>query len=265
MYWDSNLVSRMRENIMSDLLDDNLALVVPRQCVDDWKYALISNIIGEHNFTGTAGPFGAGSFFPLYIYHPDGTRTANFAPAELSALTRQLSGEPSPEDVLDYIYAVLHSPSYRAKYKEFLKIDFPRVPAPTQAEFDRLVPLGRQLRQLHLMKSPAVDDFITTYPVAGDNVVEKPRFVPDTTSSVDATSGGSDAISSVSGRVYINDTQYFGSVPQLAWEFYIGGYQPAQKWLKDRKGRTLTMQDIAHYQRIIRILCETDKIMADIR
>ena len=201
---------------------------------------------------------------PLYLYHEDGTRTPNFAPAELSALTRQLTSELSPEDVLDYIYAVLHSPSYRAKYKEFLKIDFPRVPAPTQSEFDRLVPLGRQLRQLHLMKSPVVDDFITTYPVAGDNVVEKPRFVPDTISSVDATSGGSDAISSVSGRVYINETQYFGSVPQLAWNFYIGGYQPAQKWLKDRRGRTLTMQDIAHYQRIIRILCETDKIMADI-
>lgn len=254
-----------RRRTMSQLLDyNNLGLSICRQqSTFDFQHTIMTDRAIDMCFVSLQTKE-TGYVFPLYLYHPDDTRTTNFAPAELSALTHQLTGEPSPEDVLDYIYAVLHSPSYRAKYREFLKIDFPRVPAPTQAEFDRLVPLGRQLRQLHLMKSPVVDDFITTYPVAGDNVVEKPRFVPDTTSSVDATSGGSDSTSSVSGRVYINDTQYFGSVPQLAWDFYIGGYQPAQKWLKDRRGRTLTMQDIAHYQRIIRILCETDKIMADI-
>ena len=244
IYYDENLIGRAFYKVMKHMKHDNVALTVSRQFHDDFKYALVANKVTDINYIASAGKFGGGYTFPLYLYHDDGTRTPNFAPAELSALTRQLTGEPSPEDVLDYIYAVLHSPSYRAKYKEFLKIDFPRVPAPTQAEFDRLVPLGRQLRQLHLMKSPAVDDFITTYPVAGDNVVEKPHYD--------------------GGNVYINDTQYFGSVPQLAWEFYIGGYQPAQKWLKDRRGRTLTMQDIAHYQRIIRILCETDSLMRQI-
>ena len=187
---------------------------------------------------------GAEVLAPLYNVDDDGTRTPNFAPVELSALTRQLTTEPSPEDILEYIYAVLHSPSYREKYKEFLKTDFPRVPIPTQADFDRLVPLGRELRQLHLMKSPALDDYDTTYPVAGDNTVDKLRYED--------------------GKVYINATQYFGNVPETAWNFYIGGYQPAQKWLKDRKGRALTSEDLDHYQRIIKILLETDRVMKKI-
>lgn len=224
---------------------ENMALNICKQFKtgNSYQHIFISDHISESSLVSNRTSE-IGSVLPLYIYHDDGTRTPNFAPAELSALTRQLTGEPSPEDVLDYIYAVLHSPLYRAKYKEFLKIDFPRVPAPTQAEFDRLVPLGRSLRQLHLMKSPLVDDFITTYPIAGDNVVEKPRYE--------------------GGNVYINDTQYFGSVPQLAWEFYIGGYQPAQKWLKDRKGRKLSGEDIEHYQKIIKILLETDRLMKEI-
>lgn len=219
----------------------NIGLVTTRLQKDNpGAFIFADGIIGHKTFNA----YDSNSIFPLYTYHADGTRSTCFNSVRLSVLTRQLSGEPSPEDVLDYIYAVLHSPSYRTKYKEFLKIDFPRVPAPTQTEFDRLVPLGRQLRQLHLMKSPSVDDFVTTYPVAGDNVVEKPRYE--------------------GGNVYINDTQYFGGVPQLAWDFYIGGYQPAQKWLKDRKGCTLASEDITHYQRIIRILLETVKIMKQI-
>ncbi len=261
IYYSPDMVDWGRENVMRHFIDhDNIGLVTTRFQKENPGGFISDSIIAHKVFNS----YDSNSIFPLYLYHPDGSRTANFAPTELSALTRQLTSEPSPEDVLDYIYAVLHSPSYRAKYKEFLKIYFPRVPVPTQAEFDRLVPLGRSLRQLHLMKSPLIDDFVTTYPVAGSGVVEKPCFVPDTTSSVDATSGGSDAISSVSGRVYINDTQYFGSVPQLAWEFYIGGYQPAQKWLKDRNGYKLTNSDLDHYQRIVRILLETDRIMKQI-
>lgn len=184
---------------------------------------------------------------------------------ELAALTRQLTSEASPEDILDYIYAVLHSPSYRAKYKEFLKIDFPRVPAPSQAEFDRLVPLGRQLRQLHLMKAPVLDDFITIYPVGGSNDVEQIRYQVDETSRYTSTDSNMRIMQECKlGRVYINETQYFGGVPEIAWNFYIGSYQSAQKWLKDRKGRTLTDADLDHYQRIIRTLVETDRIMKEI-
>ena len=154
----------------------------------------------------------------------------------------------APIDLLDYIYAVLHSPAYREKYKEFLKIDFPRVPYPKDAAtFWKLVALGGQLRQLHLLESPTVSKYITQYPEDGDNTVDKPRYE------------GTDK-----GRVYINDAQYFDSVPRIAWEFYIGGYQPAQKWLKDRKGRVLAFEDIFHYQKMIVALTETDKLMKEV-
>ncbi|PRY90595.1 type ISP restriction/modification enzyme [Mongoliibacter ruber] len=151
----------------------------------------------------------------------------------------------APIDLLDYIYAVLHSPAYREKYKEFLKIDFPRVPYPTDQEsFWKLVELGGQIRKLHLMESSDLQRLDTGYPEDGDNVVEKPHYK--------------------NGQVHINATQYFENVPQVAWEFYIGGYQPAQKWLKDRKGRQLSYEDILHYQKIIKALQETDRLMKEI-
>jgi predicted helicase len=151
----------------------------------------------------------------------------------------------APIDILDYIYAVLHSPTYREKYKEFLKIDFPRVPYPKDKDtFWQLVKLGGQIREIHLLESPTVEKYITQYPIDGDNVVVKPKYE--------------------NGKVYINDTQYFDNVPQVAWDFYIGGYQPAQKWLKDRKERTLEFDDILHYQKIIVALSETDRLMKEI-
>jgi predicted helicase len=151
----------------------------------------------------------------------------------------------APIDILDYIYAVLHSPTFREKYKEFLKIDFPRVPYPKDASiFWSLVEKGGAIRALHLLESPLLDTFITTYPESGTNQVGKVRFD--------------------NGKVYINETQYFDKVPQIAWEFFIGGYQPAQKWLKDRKDRVLTFEDILHYQKIIIALTETDRLMKEI-
>ncbi len=161
-----------------------------------------------------------------------------------------------PEDILDYIYAVLHSPSYREKYKEFLKIDFPRVPFPTHPKtFWKLVELGRQIREIHLLESPVVEKFITQYPIDGDNIVEKPMFV--------IQNGAKQSEESL-GNVYINSTQYFANVPVTAWNFYIGGYQPAQKWLKDRKGRVLDFEDILHYQKIIVALTETNRLMKEV-
>jgi len=163
-----------------------------------------------------------------------------------------------PVDLLDYIYAVLHSPSYREKYKEFLKIDFPRVPYPKdKTTFWQLVELGGEIRQIHLLESPVVNNFITKYPAGGSNHVEKVRFEI----SENETQNSGD---STLGKVWINDEQYFADVPQVAWEFYIGGYQPAQKWLKDRKDRELQIEDILHYQKIIVALFETDRLMKEI-
>jgi very-short-patch-repair endonuclease len=164
----------------------------------------------------------------------------------------------TPIDILDYIYAVLHSPAYREKYKEFLKIDFPRVPYPKDSEiFWKLVKIGKEIRKIHLLESPKVEEFITSYPESGDNVVSKPRFTPSPPSEGCLQDG-------VVGKVFINDKQYFDGIPLVAWEFYIGGYQPAQKWLKDRKGRELSFEDIMHYQKIIVALTETDKLMKEI-
>ncbi|HET6527789.1 MAG TPA: type ISP restriction/modification enzyme, partial [Balneolaceae bacterium] len=178
-------------------------------------------------------------------------------------------GTFSPIDLLDYIYAVLHSPSYREKYKEFLKIDFPRVPYPEDAEtFWQLVDLGGELRQIHLLEHPVVEQFITTYPVNGDNTITnrltktQPGFVLNDEN--ENGNVGTRNFASPQGKVWINDEQYFGQVPKKAWEFYIGGYQPAQKWLKDRRDRTLSFEDIRHYQKIIVALMETDRIMGEI-
>ena len=151
----------------------------------------------------------------------------------------------APIDILDYIYAVLHSPNYREKYKEFLKIDFPRVPYPKDIiTFWNLVKLGKEIREIHLLESPILENYITKYPINGSNLVEKLRYE--------------------NGKIYINDNQYFENVPEIAWHFYIGGYQPAQKWLKDRKDKKLTIEDILHYQKIIVALNETHKLMKEI-
>lgn len=155
-------------------------------------------------------------------------------------------GRPNEVAIFDYIYGVLHSPAYRETYKEFLKIDFPRVPYPASPEvFRHVQEKGTELRCLHLMEDAVIGE--TPYPFdgEGESIVDKPKFD--------------------GGAVFINDTQYFANVPELAWNFYIGGYQPAQKWLKDRKGRTLDFDDILHYRKIIKILSETDRIMKQIK
>ncbi len=168
------------------------------------------------------------------------------------------NGSPNqftPIDILDYIYAVLHSPTYRDTYKEFLKTDFPRVPYPNPETFWQLVALGDEIRLLHLMESPGLAELITSYPQAGDNVV---------TRKITKTSPGYEAVSETHGKVWINDTQYFDKVPHQAWQFFIGGYQPAQKWLKDRQGRELSFDDILHYQKIIVALTETNRLMQEV-
>lgn len=173
-----------------------------------------------------------------------------------SGVFRTATGDARPDEVkvFDYIYGVLHCPAYRETYAEFLKIDFPRVPFPPSPEVFRTISeQGEALRRLHLMEDAAIGPAPYPFHGEGDSVVDKPRFEPQP----DGT-----------GRVYINgkgdEGQYFDSVPSVSWGFPIGGYQPAQKWLKDRKGRALSYDDIRHYQKIIKILAETDRIMLGI-
>jgi predicted helicase len=268
------LYARPSLQIMKQFLKGNnigLALCKQFKTGDNYYHAFISNRIFESSYVSNRTSE-ITSTFPLYLYpetnrqHIIGQsteRTPNLNTdivkqiADKLGLTFTNEKETSndtfePIDILDYIYAVLHSPTYREKYKEFLKIDFPRVPYPKDKEtFWQLVKLGGEIRQIHLLESPVVEHYITQYPMNGDNVVVKPRFV---------VAQPPDKI----GKVYINDTQYFDHVPQIAWEFYIGGYQPAQKWLKDRKDRKLEFEDILHYQKIIVALTETDRLMKEI-
>ncbi len=161
----------------------------------------------------------------------------------------------NPLDILDYIYAVLHSPTYRETYKEFLKIDFPKIPYPTDTQkFWQLVTLGREIRLYHLLEHPSLAEFDTNFPQGGDNKITTKISTKDFIVKTAKTHG----------KIMINDMQFFDNIPIIAWEFYIGGYQPAQKWLKDRHGRKLNFDDIQHYQKIIKSLHETHKIMQDI-
>jgi predicted helicase len=183
----------------------------------------------------------------------------------------------SPEDVFHYIYAVLHSPTYRSRYAEVLKIDFPRIPLPGGPEiFDALVPLGAELVALHLMESPRLNQHMTTFqnPLSrpgGEGAggegprVEKVSFTLTPNPSPSEGRGGP-------GTVWIDKAQTisFKGVPEEVWNFHIGGYQVCEKWLKDRgpkkgnPGRILSPQDIDHYHRIVVALSETIRIMKDI-
>lgn len=259
------LYARPIFQVMQHLLSgENYGLILGRQSTDDYwcNVQLTKNIIdNRYHFSYKGIP----SEFPLYLYPEtkgqqiigqSTERTPNLNTEIVKQIADKLGltftneketteNTFAPIDILDYIYAVLHSPIYREKYKEFLKIDFPRVPYPKDKDtFWQLVKFGGQIRQIHLLESPTVEQYITQYPEDGDNIVTKPKYQD--------------------GKVYINDTQYFANVPQIAWEFYIGGYQPAQKWLKDRKGRTLEFDDILHYQKIIVALTQTDRLVKEI-
>lgn len=283
-----------RWEIMQHFIDkDNIGLVatkINRQ--QSLGYFWLSNTVIERHILDSSGD--STSFFPLYLYpntttqqildtstgSAPGGRVPNlnmeivkeiekglgmyFTPEDTSATTTVETDVFTPLDLLDYIYAVLHSPSYREKYKEFLKIDFPRVPYPTnKRQFIDLVALGGELRQIHLLESSITERYITQFPEDGDCVVKKPRYEQRNYVVENNTITHNDTPEPM-GRVYINDTQYFDNVPEIAWNFYIGGYQPAQKWLKDRKDRELSFEDILHYQKIIVALTETDRIMREI-
>jgi predicted helicase len=254
--------------------DDNLGLVLKRSRLlggtFHYRHTAICNSLCDINFLADQ------SFvFPLYLY-PETTaqqsteETNHRTPNLNQKLVKQISENLgltftdekettantfSPIDILDYIYAVLHSPNYRETYKEFLKSDFPRVPYPNINTFWQLVKLGGELRQLHLLERSTNLGLYASYPIDGDNVITRKLNKHD----FEITDNENQR-----GRVWINNTQYFDNVPQTAWAFYIGGYQPAQKWLKDRHGRVLTIEDIKHYSKIINALIETARIMQEI-
>ena len=255
IYYADEYVTRRRYSAMRHMLEaENIALICSRQNKGGLGFHHIFCHIGLAESSLVSNKTSEiGSSFPLYLYPAedelDQTRRVNFDDKLYKKLrklaTHPQHGIPDEVAVFDYIYGVLHYPAYRETYAEFLKIDFPRIPWPASPDvFWDVSDKGGALRRLHLMEPTAIGDTPFPFMGEGDNAVGKPKFED--------------------GRVWINDTQYFDAVPPVSWGFYIGGYQPAQKWLKDRKGRRLTFDDVRHYQGILKILSETDRIMKTI-
>ena len=265
IYYDKNLIKRSFYNVLQHTLKENVSFLLSKQQSSfNFQHIIVSDCVSDMNAVSMQTREG-NYVFPLYIYKENmgkEERIVNFNKELYDKIaqglnylpcyddnilidpTSEYNGVLYPQDLFDYIYAILHSPSYREHYKEFLKIDFPRIPYPTDWEkFRDLVEKGEELRQLHLMEDIPSKTGIT-FPVAGSLQVDCYHWQDN--------------------RVYINTEQYFEGVPESAWNFFIGGYQPAQKWLKDRKGMTLSFEDVKHYGQIIYVLQQTERIMMEI-
>ncbi|MGB3692294.1 MAG: type ISP restriction/modification enzyme [Spirulinaceae cyanobacterium] len=258
MFYSNSVMDRIRPELERHIFKkDNICLVCSRQ-ISSREYqhffvthlvpndCLISNITRESNHN-----------FPLYLYpntqNQQGNlfieKTPNFSSNFLTAIKNKLGYIPTPEAIFYYVYAIFHSPTYRQRYAEFLKIDFPRLPLTSNAQlFKDLGEKGQELVELHLMKSKKLNKLITKVGGDGDNEVTKVTYNPK------------------KQQVYINKTRYFADIPPEIWEFKIGGYQVLNKWLKDRQKakRSLSFDDVLHYQKIVIALTETKKIMAEI-
>lgn len=280
IYYSNDLIDRNIKSLMQHLVKPNIVLTVSKQQNSSaFRHLFISKNIQDSCLISSQTKEG-GYSLPLYLYPETTTqqvpgqiieRVPNLDIKIVEQFAQKLGlafvpeKEPeenacyinSPEvrddykitfipiDILDYIYAVLYSPGYRKKYKDYLKIDFPRVPYPKDTTtFWQLVNLGAEIRQVHLLEKPFVDNFIAKYSMDGDNVVVRPKYEY--------------------GKVYINNIQYFDNISETEWSFYIGDYQPAREWLEDRKGHKLEFKDILHYQKIIVALSETARLMKDI-
>lgn len=248
----SGILARPNSKIMKHFIDvENVGMMVSKQQkASGFSHVLVHENVIESSYVSNRTSE-IGYTFPLYIYETDGLeliKEPNFR-KEVWDKIKKRGGNPAndPQNVFDYIYAVLHSPGFRTKYKEFLKSDFPRIPFPANENaFLRLTEVGAELRRLHLFRHAGCTPSgnMAAYPVDGSDLVSKAEYI--------------------SGNIWINDTQYFSDVPEEAWIFVVGAYQPAAKWIKDRKGMRLSLNEIRHYQKIISTLSSTATIMSTI-
>ncbi|MFQ5341531.1 MAG: type ISP restriction/modification enzyme, partial [Anaerolineae bacterium] len=265
LFYHYHAIDFGRETVMRHMLteDRNIALVTCRQLSTlPWAHAFVSGLVTDNCMISNRTRE-RGYHFPLYLY-PDidrhdlfslletGKRRPNLDAGVVGALAEAYGEEPVPEDTFYYVYAVLYAPSYREKYAEFLKIDFPRVPFTTDHElFSTLAGLGRRLADLHLLRSDALDPPSARFHGEGDNRVARIKsqgFAYDPRTE----------------RVHVNRTQYFAPVPQEVWEYQIGGYQVAEKWLKDRKDRELGLEEIKTYCHVMTAIQHTIALQEEI-
>jgi len=235
------------------LAGENLGLITTRKTQDEWNIFITQDICGHKS----CAAYDVNSIFPLYIY-PDTQnnqgslfveKSPNFSSEFITAIREKLGDVPTPEAIFYYIYAIFHSPTYRQRYAEFLKIDFPRVPLTSNDRlFKDLGAKGEELVALHLMKSKKLNKLITKMSGEGNNAVTEVTY------------------NATEQRIYINRDRYFEGISPQIWEFKIGGYQVLDKWLKDRKKakRTLSFDDVLHYQKVVVALKETMQRMEEI-
>jgi predicted helicase len=270
IFYHDSLIERSRFEVMQHMLTNkNLALISMRQVAQNEPYShfgVSQDVVDNRMFYSNRG---IQCLFPLYLYPSDQEVKSGLYKAEdrrpnlnlefIKALSEKLNlifvedrkgdltGTFGPEDIFNYAYSVFHSPTYRTRYAEFLKIDFPRLPLTSNKTlFKSLADKGAELVALHLMEAQVLNNRITKYPISGSNLVEKVEY------------------KEAGQRVFINKDQYFEGVPPEVWNFRVGGYQVCEKWLKDRKGRNLSYDDITHYQKIVVALKETIRLMAEI-
>jgi len=254
IFYHDEVIERSRKEVMRHMMQENISLCAMRQVALDGKYThfLVSeSIVDNRTFSSSKGII---QQFPLYLYPDTNKRdlfsatetqhkTPNINPDLFSALSKTYGKKPTPEEVFYYLYAVLYSNIYRTRYAEFLKTDFPRVPfTKSQKIFLEMGKYGKQLVDLHLLKSSDLDPPSVRFQGKGDNRVEKPRYDEG------------------ERRVYINAGQYFEGIEKEVWEYQIGGYQVLNKWLKDRKKRVLSLEEIQHYCRVATALGRTIEI-----
>ncbi|MFM6763376.1 MAG: type ISP restriction/modification enzyme [Dolichospermum sp.] len=260
VYYNPKIIERgdSRKELMAHLLKgNNIALLSCRQQVEPGFYHIFCSEILTERCIVSLKSRELTYVFPLYTYPNTENKqtnlfiekTPNLSPKFLEAIKTKLGKIPTPEQIFYYAYAIFHSPTYRTRYAEFLKIDFPRLPLTSNENlFNELAIKGEDLVNLHLMKSDIFNNLITTYQGIGDNQVTEVTY------------------NSELQRVYINKQSYFTDIPPHIWEFKIGGYQVLDKWLKDRKNakRELSIEEINHYQKIVIALTETLQIMEEI-
>lgn len=263
--YEPAFIDRDRMDVMQNLLNrDNIGLNLTRRLRDpEWRHVFCTTAITDKTLLSSRDNC---YFFPLYIYTPKGkskkgslgvlmlfeplaeygVKKSNLSVALMNGLEKAYEKRPTPEDVFYYIYALLYSETYRAKYAEFLKIDFPRIPfTKDHVLFSTLATHGKRLADLHSMKSAELDSPIAKFQGKGEDKVDKPRY------------------NEAEHRVYINETVYFDGVTPGVWEYKIGGYQVCEKWLKDRKGQKLD-GDFRHYCRIVTAIQKTIEVQREI-
>jgi len=257
IYYNFKMVDWPRAKVMRHMMRDNLGLIIPKQFKEEPGAFVSQNITGHK----TVSAYDINYLFPLYLYgegkgekkmplyHEEGKageeKTPNLSPFLLESLKGAYNKQPTPEDIFYYIYAVSYSNIYRKKYGEFLKTDFPRIPFTADyGLFQKAVRLGKELVEMHLMKK--IPDGSVRFQGKGKGRVEKLRY------------------DEAEKRVSINNGQYFEGVGSHVWDYRVGGYRVMEKWLKDRRGKALSVDDIKHYCRVGAVLERTIEVQKEI-